>query len=93
MKDDSSHSDDDEFLDACCGLVASEITTKAALNGADRNEWLRAICDEVKSLINNDTWVLTEKPKNAKLVGCRTVSRNKCDVDGSLIRRKARIVA
>lgn len=64
-----------------------------ALNGPDRKLWLNAVCDEIKSLIANDTWSLVEKPQDAKIIGCRTVLRYKYNSDGTISRRKARVVA
>ena len=74
-------------------IASSEISWSNAFDGTDRKEWLGAVYEEMKSLIENDTWELTDKPPNKKVVGCRTVLRNKCDADGSHIRRKARVVA
>ena len=90
---DSSLSSDDDFRDASCAVATSEIPLKDALSGADRNEWMQAVCEEFRSLISNDTWELTNKPKGAKIIGCRTILRNKYDGDGKMIRRKARVVA
>ena len=85
---------DEEFRDAVsCGMATTEIPLKDALSGTNRAEWTRAIHEEIRSLIKNDTWELTEKLTDAKLIGCRTVLRNKCDADGLLVRRKARVVA
>lgn len=44
-------------------------------------------------LVANDTWELVEKPDNGSIIGCRTVLRNKYNADGSLEKRKARVVA
>lgn len=48
---------------------------------------------EIKSLINNDTWTIVDRPHNGKVIGCRTVLRNKYNADGELEQRKARVVA
>ena len=91
--DQVDSSDDDDFHDASCVIATAEIPLTTALSGAERDDWMRAICDEFRSLISNGTWELIDKPKDAKIVGCRTVLRIKHDADGSPIRRKARVVS
>lgn len=49
--------------------------------------------DEIKSIINNETWILIDRPKNCKVVGSRIVLQNKFDSSENLKRRKARLVA
>ncbi|CAB0042347.1 unnamed protein product [Trichogramma brassicae] len=74
-------------------MIACEVDMKEALSGPDKAAWFDAMRDEVKSLVNNDTWTVVEKPHSAKLIGCRTVLRNKYNPDGTICRRKARLVA
>jgi hypothetical protein len=74
-------------------MAASEIPFSEAIHGADKDEWKDAILSEIKSLVINDTWDVVDKPNHAKVVGCRTVLRNKYAADGTLDRRKARVVA
>uniref|UniRef100_A0ABD2VY11 Reverse transcriptase Ty1/copia-type domain-containing protein n=1 Tax=Trichogramma kaykai TaxID=54128 RepID=A0ABD2VY11_9HYME len=74
-------------------MIACEVDMKEALSGPNKAAWLEAMHDEVKSLINNDTWTVVEKPRSAKLIGCRTRLRNKYNPDGTICRRKARLVA
>ena len=70
-----------------------EIPFKEAIVGLDQDKWKNAIYSEIKSLIENNTLEIVEKPVEAKVLGCRTVLRNKYGPDGSLERRKARVVA
>ncbi|CAB0033335.1 unnamed protein product [Trichogramma brassicae] len=74
-------------------MSAREVDFREALRGPDKAAWLRAMQEEIKCLIDNDTWTIVKKPRNARLIGCRTVLRNKLNPDGSLCRRKARLVA
>ena len=74
-------------------FIVSEIPLTTALSGAECDDCMRAICDEFRSLISNCTWELIDRPKDAKIVGCRTVWRIKHDADGSTIWGKARVVA
>jgi Reverse transcriptase (RNA-dependent DNA polymerase)./Integrase core domain. len=71
----------------------AEIPAKQAVSGPDSEDWFLAMADEVKSILKNDTWLLVERPGNEKIIGSRMVLRNKYKPDGSLDRRKARIVA
>lgn len=71
----------------------AEISLEQAVHGPYAEEWHRAIASEMKSIIKNDTWTITERPKDQKVIGSRVVLRNKYKHDGTLDRRKARIVA
>ena len=55
--------------------------------------WETAIKDELAVLEKNDTWVLTELPPNANVVGSKWVFRAKKNAGGEIIRYKARLVA
>lgn len=43
----------------------------------DESEWQDAIADEIKSLEENKTWKIVEKPKDAKLLGTRWIFKIK----------------
>lgn len=73
--------------------LLTEIPIEEAVNGPDAQEWSFAISDELKSIIKNDTWIVVDKPKGQKVIGSRIVLRNKFKEDGTLKRRKARIIA
>lgn len=64
-----------------------------AISGANSIEWKEAMAAEVKSLIKNDTWKLVERLRDRQVIGSRFVLRNKYTSDGSIDKRKARIVA
>ena len=38
---------------------------------SDKQEWLKAIENEMKSLHDNDTWTLVETPKNRKIINSK----------------------
>ena len=48
--------------------------------------------DEVKSLMNNETWIVVERPPGAKLLSAKWVFKKKDEPNGD-IRYKARLVA
>lgn len=66
---------------------------KKAMSSPDVDEWWTAMMDELKSIIKNDTWDLIERPNDCTIIGSRMVLRNKTNSDGSIQRRKARLVA
>ena len=47
----------------------------------------------VKSLLRNGTWDIVDQPKNVKPIGSQWVFKNKLAPDGSIARRKSRLVA
>ena len=91
----SSRGDEEDELspDSCIAMNAVEFQYSSALQGPNRNNWLDAIYDEIKSFVNNNTWEIINRPQGSKVIGCRTVLCDKYDPDGTLSRRKARVVA
>lgn len=71
----------------------SEITFHEATTGRNANEWKDATVTEMTSILKNDTWDLGDPCDDAKVVGCSMVLRDKLKPDGTLERRKARLVA
>lgn len=71
----------------------AEVPLKQAISGAEANEWYRAVGEEVRSLVKNNTWDLVDRPSGGIVIGGRFVLRNKFKPDGTLERRKARMVA
>lgn len=51
------------------------------------------MADEVASIIKYNTWEIVKRPHNKRKIGSRFVLRNKFRPDGTLEKRKARIVA
>lgn len=66
---------------------------KQALSSPEAEEWHDAMVSEVKSILRNNTWELIERPKNSTTIGSRMVLRNKFNPNGTIHRRKARLVA
>ena len=75
-----------------CGV--DEPTTMAeALKSNEAVEWKAAADSEYKSLLENDTWELVPLPQGRKAITCKWVFRKKHNVDGTVERYKARLVA
>lgn len=60
---------------------------------SDGELWEKAAKDEMNSLIQNNTWELTNLPEGRKAVGCRWVFKVKKNADGKVTQYKARLVA
>ncbi|CAK9813843.1 Retrovirus-related Pol polyprotein from transposon TNT 1-94 [Anthophora plagiata] len=71
----------------------TEVSIEEATRGSDADEWNDAIASELESILRNDTWQLVDRPERETVIGSRIVLRNKRRADGTLERRKARIVA
>jgi hypothetical protein len=65
---------------------------KEALESDHKTEWLQAINEEYKSLIDNKTWKVVPRPMHAKVFDGRWVFKLKTNADGSIERFKARLV-
>ncbi|GJR58012.1 ribonuclease H-like domain-containing protein [Tanacetum coccineum] len=55
--------------------------------------WYRAMLDEYTALIKNNTWILVPQPPDANIVCSMWIFRHKYNVDGTLSRYKAHLVA
>ena len=76
-------------------LVGLQDTTipKSHHKGLRVSQWKEAMDDEMRALIQNDTWEIIDLPKGKKSVGCRWIFTLKYNADGTLDRHKARLVA
>ena len=63
-----------------------------AMNSEYSVKWVEATDNEYKSLMKNETWVLTERPEDKKVLKCKWVFVVKYDENGSIERFKARLV-
>ena len=92
-KNTENSEDKGAYEDAEFAMICTEIPFKEAINGPDNNEWRKAIYDETRSMIENNVWEIVSRPGDKKVIGFRTVLRNKIGSDGAIKRRKAKIVA
>ena len=56
-------------------------------------EWEQAMDEEMVALDDNETWDLVQLLDGKKPIGCKWVYKVKHNVDGSVSRHKARLVA
>nr|GEV78797.1 hypothetical protein [Tanacetum cinerariifolium] len=66
---------------------------KAALLDPESEKWLNAMNVEMKSIKDNEVWVIVELPPNGKSVGSNWLFKKKTDMDGNVHTYKARLVA
>ena len=75
-------------------LIDEEPTHYAdAIASDDSALWRVAMETEIAGLHKNNTWSLVERPKDRKAIRCRWTYKIKRNVDGSIERRKGRLVA
>ena len=55
--------------------------------------WKEAIDNEIKSIIENNTWILTDLPPICKHVGCKCIFKKKLWPEGTIDKYKARLIA
>jgi hypothetical protein len=68
-------------------------SVKEALSGPFAYEWLKALLEELQSLLENGTWELVPYTPGMKVIPCHWVFTIKCDADGMPVRFKCRLVA
>jgi transposase InsO family protein len=66
---------------------------KTAMNHPDKNEWQKAIDDELDSIKKNGVWSIINKPNNKNIISTRWVFVKKMNENGELQKYKARLVA
>lgn len=90
-EEDGRRNEEIEAIEETANLV--DISVKEALSGPEAVEWTYAIGEEVKALLKNNTWDIIDRPPKQNVISCRFVLRNKLEDDGTIKRRKARLVA
>lgn len=71
----------------------SENELIAYLEAKGKAEWEEAMRDEMAALMKSSTWNLVPKPNDVDVIACKWVYKLKKAVDGTIARRKARLVA
>lgn len=76
-----------ETLDDANGLTLEE-----ALKGPEREQWLKAVSEELQCFEDNSAWELADAPDNGTIVKCKWVLKKKYDTENN-VRYRARLVA
>ncbi|XP_043279552.1 uncharacterized mitochondrial protein AtMg00820-like [Venturia canescens] len=66
---------------------------KEAVENENSEKWKRAMNEEIKALLKNQVWELTDAPKNRRIVDNKWTFKIKRDENGNIKRFKARLVA
>ncbi|KAH9800568.1 hypothetical protein KPL71_000711 [Citrus sinensis] len=67
---------------------------REAMNSKNSRNWIKAIREEIDSLVRNQTWILVPNPGNRKIVSCKWIFKKKEGILGvEDSRYKARLVA
>lgn len=69
------------------------ISYEKAISSTESTRWKQAMDEEMDSLKKNQTWTLTELPKNQQVIDNKWTYKIKRNGDGSVQRFKARLVA
>ena len=85
--------DDDDLVADGDLLLAADAEPSTFDEAAGHEEWKRAMSEELKSINDNKTWMLTDAPPGVKPIGLKWVFKIKRDADGNITRHKARLVA
>ncbi|XP_076546329.1 uncharacterized protein LOC143305686 [Osmia lignaria lignaria] len=93
VRNDGKSSEDASTRDEIEIACTAEIPVKYAMSGDERDEWRLAMAEEVRAIVKNNAWDVVDRSTCRLTVGGRFVLRNKYNPDGSLQRRKARLVA
>ncbi len=68
-------------------------TVQEALSSSAKDEWIKAMNDEIESMRTNQVWDLVNLPLGRKAIGNKWILKVKRKADGSIDRYKARLVA
>ncbi|GJU60145.1 zinc finger, CCHC-type containing protein [Tanacetum coccineum] len=76
----------------CYSIEEDPRTYDEAMQSRDAAFWKEAIDDEIGSIMENNTWVLSDLPPGCKPLGCKWIFKRKMKVDGTIDKFKARLV-
>ncbi|GKA27797.1 reverse transcriptase domain-containing protein [Tanacetum coccineum] len=76
----------------CFSIEEDPRTYNEAMQSRDAAFWKEAIDDEIGSIMENNTWVLSDLPPGCKPLGCKWIFKRKTKVDGTINKFKARLV-
>ncbi|GAU45869.1 hypothetical protein TSUD_187020 [Trifolium subterraneum] len=76
----------------CYSIEEDPRTYDEAVKSRDSIFWKEAIDEEIGSIMENNTWVLSYLPPGCKPLGCKWIFKKKMKVDGTIDKFKARLV-
>ncbi|KAH9697399.1 hypothetical protein KPL71_023589 [Citrus sinensis] len=85
---------------ACALMSAEDVAIeepnsyREAMSSKNSRNWIKAMREEIDSLVRNQTWILVPNPGNRKIVSCKWIFKKKEGIPGvEDSRYKARLVA
>lgn len=84
--------DEEDISHACWARSQDPLTLEEALSGSQSHYWQKAMEEEYKSLLKNNTWILCDLPANTKAISCKWVFKTKRNESGDIVKYKARLV-
>lgn len=82
----------DQFINEATS-VPEPSSYQEVLKSSEKDKWIEAMNKELTSLEENQTWELTDLPKNRKALPCKWIFKIKRNPDGTVDKYKARLVA
>ncbi|GJT03085.1 zinc finger, CCHC-type containing protein, partial [Tanacetum coccineum] len=76
----------------CYSIEEDPRTYNEAMQSRDAAFWKDAIDDEIGSIMENNTWVLSDLPPGCKPLGCKWIFKRNMKFDGTIDKFKARLV-
>ncbi|KAD0618050.1 hypothetical protein E3N88_43977 [Mikania micrantha] len=85
-----------------CHVIEDYVACQFALNIRDpiiyeeailKEEWKKAMKEEISSIEKNGTWDLIDAPENKNIVGLKWLYKTKVGKNGEIVKHKARLVA
>ncbi|KAA0041207.1 gag/pol protein [Cucumis melo var. makuwa] len=73
--------------------VEDPLSYKQVMNDVDKDQWVKAMDLEMKSMYFNSVWELVDLPERVKSIGCIWIYKRKRDLAGKVQTFKARLVA
>lgn len=83
---------DDNLFHTCLAVYSDPTSLEEALSCTNSQQWIKAMDEEYKSLMKNNTWILTKLPPEKKTIPCKWVFKTKEDENGNITKYKARLV-
>ena len=93
MDDPDQMEESDDELAMSASLPDEPLTFAEALTRPDAEKWRQAVLKELAAHQTNGTWTLVPRPAGSKVIGSKWVFKVRRNVDGSIDRYKAQLVA
>ena len=76
----------------CYSIEDDPKTYQEAMESRDSAFSKEAIDDEMSSILENNTWVLSDLPLGSRPLGCKWIFKKKMNVNGTIDKFKSRLV-